>query len=91
LEQKEYSQMALPIWDRITVPLCEFVELSGIGRSVAYQMMRSGELKSVTLGKKRMVVVASYRELLERSMAEQASYRPGKHRPGRPKTAPTAA
>jgi predicted DNA-binding transcriptional regulator AlpA len=85
LEQKEYSQMALPVWERLTVPLGEFVELSGIGRTAVYKMMQSGELKSVTLGKKRMVIVASYRELLERAMREQASYTPGRHRPGRPR------
>jgi hypothetical protein len=77
--------MALPIWDRMTVPLGEFVEISGIGRTEVYKKMQSGELKSVTLGKKRMVIVASYIELLERAMAEQASYTPGRHRPGRPR------
>ena len=81
--------MALPIWDRMTVPLGEFVELSGIGRTAVYGMMQSGELKSVTLGKKRMVIVASYRELLERAMREQASYTPGRHRPGRPRNSVT--
>jgi hypothetical protein len=77
--------MALPIWDRITAPLGEFVEISGIGRSVLYKMLKSGELQSVTIGKKRMVIVASYRELLERAMRDQASYTPGRHRPGRPR------
>jgi hypothetical protein len=84
-QKKEYRQMAMPIWDRLTVPLNEFLEISGIGRSDAYAKLRSGELKSVTIGKKRMVIVASYIELLERAMQEQQSYTPGRHPAGRPR------
>ena len=76
--------MAMPIWDRLTVPLGEFVEISGIGRTQVYKMLRSGELQSVAIGKKRMVIVASYREALGRAMREQQTYTPGRI-PGRPR------
>jgi predicted DNA-binding transcriptional regulator AlpA len=77
--------MAMPIQDRLTVPLGEFVKLSGIGRSTVYAMLRSGVLRSVTLGKKRMVIVASYREVLESAMREQTTYTPGRRPRGRPR------
>jgi predicted DNA-binding transcriptional regulator AlpA len=63
----------------------EFIELSGIGRSCVYAMLRSGELKSITLGKKRMILVSSYKEILERAIREQQSYTPGRRPRGRPR------
>jgi predicted DNA-binding transcriptional regulator AlpA len=77
--------VALPVWERLTVPVGEFVEISGIGRSTVYAMLRDGVLRSVTIGKKRMVIVASYREVLERAMREQQSYTPGRRPRGRPR------
>jgi predicted DNA-binding transcriptional regulator AlpA len=77
--------VALPVWERLTVPVGEFVEISGIGRSTVYAMLRSNELRSVTIGKKRMVLVESYREILERAMGEQPTYAPGRRPRGRPR------
>jgi hypothetical protein len=75
----------MPVQDRLTVPVNEFVKLSGIGRSHVYELLRSGVLRSVTIGKKRMVLVASYREVLEKAMREQPTYTPGRRPRGRPR------
>jgi hypothetical protein len=77
--------MALPVQDRLTVPLGEFLELSGIGRTCVYAMLRSGELLSITIGKKRMILVSSYKEVIERAMREQTTYTPGRRPRGRPR------
>lgn len=55
--------------DRITAPVNEFCRLSGIGRSLVYEMISDGRLASITIGKRRLIVLDSYRELIERHRA----------------------
>jgi excisionase family DNA binding protein len=52
--------------DRITAPINEFCRLAGIGRSLVYEMLDDGRLASITLGKRRLIVIDSYRQLIER-------------------------
>jgi excisionase family DNA binding protein len=53
----------------ITAPVAEFCILSGLGRTKVYEMLGDGSLKSIKLGKRRLVVLDSYRELVERQLA----------------------
>ena len=76
--------VAMPLVDRITVPIDEFCKLTDICRSVVYAYLQSNELRSVKIGRRRMIVVASYKEMVERAMREQPEYTPGR-RPGRPR------
>jgi len=39
-------------------------ELSGLGRSTIYELVKSGRLKSSTIGKRRLILVDSLREVL---------------------------
>ncbi len=52
--------------DRITAPIGEFCRISGIGRSRVYELIGDGSLESFTLGKRRLIVIDSYRRLIER-------------------------
>jgi excisionase family DNA binding protein len=52
--------------DRITAPIGEFCKLAGIGRSLVYEMIGDGRLDSITIGKRRLIVLDSYRRLVER-------------------------
>lgn len=55
------------IWDRhITMPPRQFREAAGIGNTKLYEMLGSGELESILLGRRRLIVVDSYRRLIER-------------------------
>jgi hypothetical protein len=64
--------------DIITATIPRFREISGIGRSKIYEMLDAGELESVHVGTRRLIVVDSYRRLLARL---QAAERPsGRHR-----------
>jgi hypothetical protein len=56
--------------DQITAPVNEFSRLSGLGISTIWNMVRSGELDSITIGRRRLVVIDSYRKLVERQQAE---------------------
>jgi excisionase family DNA binding protein len=55
--------------DRITASIGEFCKLAGIGRSLVYEMIGDGRLDSITIGKRRLIVLDSYRRLVERQRA----------------------
>jgi hypothetical protein len=60
----------------ITASVAEFCRLSGIGRSSAYQMIANGSIDSVTIGRRRLVILDSYRHLIARRQKEQAAGAP---------------
>jgi excisionase family DNA binding protein len=72
--------------DRITAPINEFCRLAGIGRSLVYEMLGDGRLESITIGKRRLIVLASYHRLIERRRADQPA--PPAPRRGRKTRAP---
>jgi hypothetical protein len=53
----------------ITAPIGEFCLISGLGRTKTYELLDSGELKSIKVGKRRLVVLDSYREMVQRKLA----------------------
>ena len=59
--------------DRITASIGEFCILSGLGRTKIYELLGSGELDSILIGKRRLVIVESYRRLIERQRAARAT------------------
>lgn len=63
----------------ITATVGEFCRLSGLGRSRVYEMIGdAGELESVLIGKRRLIIIDSYRQLIERRKVEgQKLPRPG--------------
>jgi hypothetical protein len=62
----------------ITTPIGEFCRISGIGRSRVYELIGDGSLESFTLGKRRLIVIDSYRRLIERQRGDANSLpRPG--------------
>jgi hypothetical protein len=71
--------------DRITATIPEFRRLSGIGRSRIYELLDGGELESIHLGARRLIVIDSYRRLLTKLQAAEAGQRQ------RPATATRAA
>ena len=61
--------------DRITATIPEFRRLSGIGRSRIYDLLNTGELQSVYVGTRRLILNDSYRQLLAR-LKETSVLRP---------------
>ena len=58
------------IWDRyITMPVPQFLVVAGFGRTKLYDLISSGELDSVILGRRRLILMDSYRRLIERHRA----------------------
>ena len=64
------SATAGSIWDRhITVPVPQFLGMAGLGRTKCYELIGSGDLETILIGRRRLVVVDSYRKLIERQQA----------------------
>jgi predicted DNA-binding transcriptional regulator AlpA len=56
--------------DIITATIPEFRRLSGISRSRIYELLDCGEIESVHIGARRLIVLASYKALIERQRAK---------------------
>ena len=56
--------------DLITARIDEFSRLTGLHRNTIYRMLERGELRSVKLGGCRLILMDSYRELLQRASEE---------------------
>jgi len=66
------------IADRIiTAPIPEFCILSGLGRTKVYALIGTGELESIAVGKRRLIIIDSYRRLIERERGKILLPRPG--------------
>jgi predicted DNA-binding transcriptional regulator AlpA len=52
--------------DIITATIPEFRRISGISRSRIYELLDAGEIESVHIGARRLVLIDSYRRLIER-------------------------
>lgn len=50
--------------DRITISVDEVMSATGIGRTLVYQLIADGSLRSLKLGKKRLVITESLLELI---------------------------
>lgn len=52
--------------DCITLPLRTFSRVSGNGLTKIYELIAADEIKSVTVGRRRLIIVQSYLDLLAR-------------------------
>jgi len=60
------DDMNTPSDNVITAPISEFCRLSGIGRTKVYELLGDGSLESISIGRRRLIVLDSYRRLIER-------------------------
>jgi hypothetical protein len=59
----------------ITASIVNFCEMSGLGRSKVYELLDAGDLASIKIGKRRLIVLDSYHKLIERQRAAGATTR----------------
>jgi hypothetical protein len=57
----------------ITTTIPEFRRLSGISRSRIYELLDAGEIESVHIGARRLILIESYRRLIDRLRANEAA------------------
>lgn len=53
----------------ITATVKQFAQMSGLGPTSIYALFKSGDLQSVTIGRRRLIILDSYRDLLRRRAA----------------------
>lgn len=56
----------------ITMPVTQFCRASGLGLTKVYALINSGALQSVNIGRRRLIIVDSYRRLIERQLGTPA-------------------
>jgi predicted DNA-binding transcriptional regulator AlpA len=54
----------------ITATIPEFRRISGISRSRIYELLDAGELQSVHIGVRRLIIIQSYLDLIERQRSK---------------------
>jgi predicted DNA-binding transcriptional regulator AlpA len=59
----------------ISAPVPEFSRISGLGQSTIWAMIRDGRLESIAIGRRRLVLVDSYRQLIKAQRAPQDARR----------------
>jgi excisionase family DNA binding protein len=66
----------------ITASVAGFCDLSGLHRSRVYELIAAGAIESIKIGKRRLILMDSYHQLIERQRAAGAGMapRPGKSR-----------
>jgi excisionase family DNA binding protein len=57
----------------ITATIGNFCALSNIGRSKVYELLDAGDLQSIKIGKRRLILIDSYHRLIERQRSIGAS------------------
>lgn len=60
------AQLALPL-ERLTVRIPTAIELTGIGRTKLYELIRSGEIETVKVGRCTLIIAESLKRLIERA------------------------
>jgi excisionase family DNA binding protein len=59
--------------EKMLLKVPEAVEVSGIGRSTLYELMRSGQLESVKVGRSRLIPVEALTDFVARLRAGEGS------------------
>ena len=57
----------------LTYSIIGAAEVLGVGRSTVYELLASGELAAITIGRRRLVIAASLIEFIERRMTAAAA------------------
>ena len=50
----------------IAAPIARFTKLAGISRTRTYKLLKTGELRSVVMGGRRLILMESFLEMLRR-------------------------
>ena len=61
-----FAGMTVADQDLITVTIKRFLEISGLSNTTVYGLLNRGELESVNVGRRRLILMASYWKLLDR-------------------------
>ena len=66
----DYRERWSVYMEPLLISIMETGQTLGIGRSKTYELIQDGQLETVQIGKRRLVVKASVRALVERAASE---------------------
>lgn len=81
VEDVWHNQGGTMALEKLAYTVAETVEVSGIGRTVLYRYLGSGELPSFTLGTRRLILRSELVAFLERRLAQEQATSSGKLAP----------
>jgi excisionase family DNA binding protein len=58
------SNATKPLHERLSVGIDDAATLTGLSRSRLYELLSEGRIRSVAIGRRRLIPVASLRELI---------------------------
>jgi excisionase family DNA binding protein len=61
------SKLSIPVNERLNVSLAEACQIIGIGRTRLYEIINDGALRTIRIGKRRLVPVAEIRDFVARA------------------------
>lgn len=59
--------------NKLTISVAEFCEMVGIGRTLAFALIRSGEVDTIRIGRRRFVLRTSVEAMIERALQREQS------------------
>jgi hypothetical protein len=75
--------------NKITMPMRQFSEASGLGLTSCYGLDTKGEIETILVGKRRLVIVQSYLDYVERQRRAELARRAKGQRPANSPPIPT--
>jgi hypothetical protein len=76
----ESRKTNIAVEDRFkVVPFEEFCEIAHVGHSRGYEFLNSGAVKSVLVGRRRLVFIQSWYDYLDRLLEQQRTFTPSRH------------
>jgi len=63
----------VPLAQRLACPVDQALQISGLGRTTLYSLMKSGRLETMTVGKRRLVLIRSLIALIDPKAATPTS------------------
>ena len=67
--------------DIVSATIAEFCRITGLGRSKVYQLLSSGLIDSIYIGKRRLILLDSYRKLIEQQRGSKTIAQPKRSQP----------
>jgi excisionase family DNA binding protein len=64
LQERASTGPRVPFAERIAVPVSEACAAGGFGVTTCYKLLAEGRLKSTKVGRRRLILVSSLRELM---------------------------
>ena len=56
--------------ETVTAGISKFAKIADVSRPTIYRMLAAGDLKSIKIGSKRLILLDSYRDLIARRVTD---------------------